>query len=446
MCCPTRKPATTTTQIDIWCNIFLARAYLSARKRATTTTQMDIWCNIFLARAYLSTRKRATTTTQMDIWCNIFLALVVSRFCLVKWKSCCRCGIQSCQRWRQKLLLSPFSCSLFTSRPAWSCSCPPRWICSNQEPFKMMSYQAAMQATGTYEAACHMWWLNLRHRCNPSVPVNGKAVRDLKAQHFKEPSRVYPITVVVALESTMVNPMTMKGGLIRVSPEELEEAFLLRVAEAIDSGASEEEMDLWKAAMLSVTISFIVCGNEQALGVGPPLSLHASSFVLVEVTGWVEWSHYPSTRTTKTSTINTNWVNTWGLRLVCWRTLNYEKPSSLALMQLPQRLCNVSFRWWHSNITKRPRLEGMTSSSQQKSWWSYGINMWQWQHHQKMMWVTLGFLWRWPSTRTFLLTRSCVLWCWRERPHGARKHHLTQRTSSSASLQYARQRARRCGV
>ena len=34
----------------------------------------------------VSTIPGAATTTQTDIWCNIFIALVLSRFCLPQWK------------------------------------------------------------------------------------------------------------------------------------------------------------------------------------------------------------------------------------------------------------------------------------------------------------------------------------------------------------------------
>ena len=40
-----------------------------------------------------STSPRATTRTQTDIRCNILTALVLSLFCLAKWKRCFGCGI-----------------------------------------------------------------------------------------------------------------------------------------------------------------------------------------------------------------------------------------------------------------------------------------------------------------------------------------------------------------
>ena len=60
------------------------------------------------AHPYVSTSARATTTTQTHIWCNIFILLVLSCFCLLQWKRYFWCRIQSSQRWRKKLSLSPF--------------------------------------------------------------------------------------------------------------------------------------------------------------------------------------------------------------------------------------------------------------------------------------------------------------------------------------------------
>ena len=42
-----------------------------------------------------STSPRATTTSQTNIWCNIFRALVLSHFCLPEWPRYCRCSIKS---------------------------------------------------------------------------------------------------------------------------------------------------------------------------------------------------------------------------------------------------------------------------------------------------------------------------------------------------------------
>ena len=44
-------------------------------------------------RPLASTSRRATTTTQTDIWCDIFIALVLLRFSLPQWERHFRCGI-----------------------------------------------------------------------------------------------------------------------------------------------------------------------------------------------------------------------------------------------------------------------------------------------------------------------------------------------------------------
>ena len=59
----------------------------------------------------LSTSERATTTHN-DIWCNIETSLVLSRFCIVKWKRGFRCSIWWSTRWGSQLSSSGLGRSL----------------------------------------------------------------------------------------------------------------------------------------------------------------------------------------------------------------------------------------------------------------------------------------------------------------------------------------------
>ena len=55
-------------------------------------------------------------TTQNDIWCNIYSPVVLSRFCIVKWKRGFRCSTWWSTRWSSQLLSSRLGPSLFEAR------------------------------------------------------------------------------------------------------------------------------------------------------------------------------------------------------------------------------------------------------------------------------------------------------------------------------------------
>jgi hypothetical protein len=98
-----------------------------------------------------------------------------------------------------------------------------------------------MQSTGDYEAACNLFWLNMRFCACPGVPVNQQAVSNLKSQYFDKATHKYPFVVTVIVDK-IKDLAAQKGQWRRVSPEEGEHALLLAIAEAIRGGASEDDL------------------------------------------------------------------------------------------------------------------------------------------------------------------------------------------------------------
>ena len=113
-----------------------------------------------------------------------------------------------------------------------------------QAVFNPDDFVAAMSTAKVYDASCNLFWLNLQWSPCPSVPVNRSAVEMLRRVHFSKPSR-FPIPVVVAVPAggmTVDEFDRAKGNLRRVSPEEIEHAFLMAIADAVIRGESEEEL------------------------------------------------------------------------------------------------------------------------------------------------------------------------------------------------------------
>ena len=119
-----------------------------------------------------------------------------------------------------------------------------------------------MNNTGLYEAACNLFWLDLKYPPCSKVPIRPKAVMEMRDQYFKEPTRHYPWTVQIALDDIPDDFSKSFGSLKRVSPQEMEDALFLRIEEAIDAGADEKEMEIWRACLTSATFHFKVMPSE----------------------------------------------------------------------------------------------------------------------------------------------------------------------------------------
>ena len=137
-----------------------------------------------------------------------------------------------------------------------------RFPFASQVPFKQQNFSTAMNNTGLYEAACNLFWLDLRYSPCSKVPIRPKAVMEMRDQYFKEPTRHYPWTVQIALDDIPDDFSKPFGSLKRVSPQEMEDALFLRIEEAIDAGADEKEMEIWRACLTSATFHFEVMPSE----------------------------------------------------------------------------------------------------------------------------------------------------------------------------------------
>ena len=76
---------------------------------------------------------------------------------------------------------------------------------------------------------------------------------------------MYPRNVLVAIRGPDQHPLGSLGSLNSVSPEELPAAFLARVVDAIQLGASHEELEAWRSVLLTVTFHFEVLPSEQLM-------------------------------------------------------------------------------------------------------------------------------------------------------------------------------------
>lgn len=75
-----------------------------------------------------------------------------------------------------------------------------------------------------------------------------------------------PGEIVIAMDSAEEKPLEQRGQLRVVSPEEPRAALLNRIAARIQAGAGDDELNLWKTMVLSVTAHFkIATSNDELL-------------------------------------------------------------------------------------------------------------------------------------------------------------------------------------
>ncbi len=127
--------------------------------------------------------------------------------------------------------------------------------------FDKESYDLAIQSSmAEYRAAGSLWWIKvLKGGGFDKVPVNPAAVQQLKTFYFHEPT-IFPEPIVIGIGSDD-DPMQLKGKLERLSPEELEHALLLRIAERMSSNAGPDELLEWRRVTLTVTLIFRAFDN-----------------------------------------------------------------------------------------------------------------------------------------------------------------------------------------
>ena len=130
-------------------------------------------------------------------------------------------------------------------------------LCGREEPFNMTKYNAAMKAHGEYKCGANLFWL--QHTDQTRVPRNQTQIARLQEHHFAKPSPM-PLDIVVGVKNGE-DPLANKGRLVRLSPSEIVDAFLLAVDRDINIG-DEDVLKKWRTHMLSTTFVFKLAESD----------------------------------------------------------------------------------------------------------------------------------------------------------------------------------------
>ena len=101
----------------------------------------------------------------------------------------------------------------------------------------------------------NIFWANPLESLTPNVAINKKAVENYM-QNYWQNGVVRPLDQPIDLRLDGKFPIS-RGSLMRLSPEEMQHALILKVAERIDAPASEEELLVWRRCLLSATGRFV---------------------------------------------------------------------------------------------------------------------------------------------------------------------------------------------
>ena len=125
----------------------------------------------------------------------------------------------------------------------------------SQRPFSQTDLEAALKATrDTYVCGINFAWVNALFSAAPGVPVRMPAVKQVRDNVFREPCALEHFHVAIPSKDYAV--AAHKGGLMRVSPEEIAAAFILAVARDIQKQKPDDLLQKWYKQLRSTTCVF----------------------------------------------------------------------------------------------------------------------------------------------------------------------------------------------
>ena len=124
-----------------------------------------------------------------------------------------------------------------------------------QAAFDLAEYQTAMKQHGTYRCAGNELWLDFWFTPQPGVPYNKASIFQLAEKSFFEPNQ-WTGTNVVMVSDLAYNPMEHQGALRRLSPEEVNFARVIGIANAIDREVPKEVLEAFKVDLQCASFQF----------------------------------------------------------------------------------------------------------------------------------------------------------------------------------------------
>ncbi len=94
------------------------------------------------------------------------------------------------------------------------------------------------------------------------IPVRMNAVKQLANSLCSKPRPIDCVTI--ALPAADYKPEKHRGGLRRVSPEEITAAYIIAIKRDIDNNESDQALTQWRTHMLSTSFRFVLLPTQQS--------------------------------------------------------------------------------------------------------------------------------------------------------------------------------------
>ena len=127
------------------------------------------------------------------------------------------------------------------------------------------THQQHMAASGSFTCSQNLFSLDLLTMPSKKVPVNTFKIKSLRETLLSRPTTEWPGNIPIdAVLSTheQMDPMLRFGRVKISSPPEVPHAVLEQVVEDIDNGMADEDLQVWRALLLSSPVKYGVIDNE----------------------------------------------------------------------------------------------------------------------------------------------------------------------------------------
>ena len=121
-----------------------------------------------------------------------------------------------------------------------------------QAPFEKTAYHTAIRTHNTYTCGSKLFWSRFDFSPNPGVPIRMAAIDTLVDFYFAAPSPM-PRPVVITINDLDADPLSQRGALRAISPEEIRCAMLFAIARDVARGAPIDDLKARRCHALSTT-------------------------------------------------------------------------------------------------------------------------------------------------------------------------------------------------
>jgi len=108
--------------------------------------------------------------------------------------------------------------------------------------FNYDTMKTVLGTESSYKCGGNYFWHNVQYQASPGVPVNVNAVQNLVDTTFADPCRL-SLNLKIAIPTMDTDPMTQRGALMSVAPDEVRFAYALAIMRDIESKVSSERTE-----------------------------------------------------------------------------------------------------------------------------------------------------------------------------------------------------------